>query len=87
MRSFQTSEVRTQHQLLVFMSLGFGVPLLMTIFPFALQLNGDSGYYCWLTLMGSGILTIFEFTVPTLCCIIYDLVAIVRAVIIMRQLK
>lgn len=86
MRSFQTSEVRTPHQLLLFVSLGFGVPLLMTILPFALQQNGDNGYYCWLTPKGTTVLALFEFTIPTLLCIIYDLVAITRAIILLRQL-
>jgi hypothetical protein len=84
MRSLQTSEVRTPWQLLLFLSLGFGVPLIMSIFPFALQQNGDMGYYCWLRPNDSTVMALIEFTVPTLVCIIYDLFAITRAFLLMR---
>lgn len=56
----------------------------MSIFPFALQQNGDMGYYCWLRPNDSTVMALVEFTVPTLVCIIYDLFAITRAFLLMR---
>jgi hypothetical protein len=70
------------------MVLGFAVPIVMTIFIFAFNENGDGGYFCWikigLTLAENTVMALMEFTIPTFLCILYSIVAVVRALIKMK---